>query len=54
MGAIKRLNNYESGVVSPLYICFKVKDESFSGEYFEKWVTVPGRYQLLVHPEQWS
>lgn len=38
MGAIKRLNNYEKGVVSTLYICFKaingVSDE-FYEQYFE-------------------
>src|SRR5690606_23457171 len=27
MGAIKRLNNYEKGVVTTLYICFEVNDE---------------------------
>ena len=38
MGAIKRLNNYEKGVVSTLYICFKaingVSDE-FYEQYFD-------------------
>jgi len=37
MGAIKRLNNYDQGVVSTLYICFKSKngDERFWEQYFE-------------------
>lgn len=37
MGAIKRLNNYEQGVVSTLYICFKSKngDDRFWEQYFE-------------------
>lgn len=37
-GAIKRLNRYESGVVSTLYICFKFYtdiDNSFAEKYFE-------------------
>ncbi|MHA6249648.1 restriction endonuclease subunit S [Pontibacter sp. CAU 1760] len=36
MGAIKRLTKYEKGVVSTLYICFKLKDGSFE-EYFEQY-----------------
>ncbi len=36
MGAIKRLTKYDKGVVSTLYICFKVKDGS-SEEYFEQY-----------------
>ncbi len=38
MGAIKRLNRYENGVVSTLYICFRNKkdfDNSFAEQYFE-------------------
>ena len=41
MGAIKRLNNYEKGVVSTLYICFKgIKgingvNDQFYEKYFE-------------------
>ncbi|MBC2691001.1 restriction endonuclease subunit S [Pseudomonas kielensis] len=36
MGAIKRLNKYEKGVVTTLYICFKVTDEtSCNPEFFE-------------------
>jgi type I restriction enzyme S subunit len=34
MGAIKKLNKYELGVVSTLYICFKCQ-QGFSHEYFE-------------------
>ena len=33
MGAIKRLNNYERGVVSTLYICFK----TVAGQYDQFW-----------------
>lgn len=36
MGAIKRLNKYEKGVVTTLYICFEVRDEtSCSPDFFE-------------------
>ncbi|HID7983278.1 TPA: restriction endonuclease subunit S [Pseudomonas aeruginosa] len=36
MGAIKRLNKYEKGVVTTLYICFEVRDESICNpEFFE-------------------
>lgn len=36
MGAIKRLNKYESGVVTTLYICFEAKDEELCDpEFFE-------------------
>ena len=38
MGPIKRLKSYESGVVSPLYICFRVKSGSLANyldKYFE-------------------
>jgi type I restriction enzyme S subunit len=37
-GAIKMLSNYEKGVVSTLYICFKLNDEQscdFYQHYFE-------------------
>ena len=33
MGAIKMLSNYEKGVVSTLYICFKLNDEQSCGFY---------------------
>ncbi len=40
MGAIKRLNRYDNAVVTSLYICFKIKDDSlnsscFLEQYFE-------------------
>lgn len=38
LGAIKRLNNYEEGIVSPLYICFRAKGKvntCFYEQYFE-------------------
>tara|TARA_B110000114_G_C15096811_1_gene402069 strand:- start:4122 stop:5372 length:1251 start_codon:yes stop_codon:yes gene_type:complete len=38
MGAIKRMNRYEKGVVSTLYICFRNKevlDDSFAEHYYE-------------------
>lgn len=36
MGAIKRLNNYENGVVTTLYICFEVSDIEIShSDFFE-------------------
>lgn len=38
LGAIKRLANYDKGIVSTLYICFRIKDESdpaFFEHYFE-------------------
>lgn len=35
-GAIKPLKSYEDGVVSPLYICFRIKnDQSFVNTFFE-------------------
>ena len=34
-GAIKRLINYDSGIVSPLYICFRVKRNDVSVDYME-------------------
>ena len=38
LGAIKRLNYYDEGVVSPLYICFRAKEKistCFYEQYFE-------------------
>lgn len=38
MGALKRLSKYEEGVVSPLYICFSAKKETYARfyeQYFE-------------------
>ena len=35
MGAIKRLNKYDKGIVSPLYICFRKKSELISGKFYE-------------------
>ena len=34
-GAIKRLTLYDAGIVSPLYICFRIKNKSISDEYLE-------------------
>lgn len=36
-GAIKRLTQYDTGIVSPLYICFRIKDENVSAEYMEQY-----------------
>lgn len=36
-GAIKQLSRYEAGIVSPLYICFRMKDKSISDEYLEQY-----------------
>lgn len=38
MGAIKRLTRYGTGVVSPLYICFRKKDGAYSDAYLEKYL----------------
>lgn len=35
MGAIKRLAKFDKGVVSPLYICFRINDNNYSQEYFD-------------------
>lgn len=35
MGAIKRLNKYEKGVVSTLYICFRVKKNNSNVDFLE-------------------
>lgn len=36
-GTIKLLKRYEVGIVSPLYICFQIKDGGVSGEYLEQY-----------------
>lgn len=36
MGAIKRLNKYEKGVVSTLYICFRIK-KNYHSDFFEQY-----------------
>lgn len=36
-GTIKRLTRYDVGIVSPLYICFRIKDGSVSGEYLDQY-----------------
>jgi len=36
-GAIKRLENFEKGIVSPLYICFRIKNKNFSNDYFKQY-----------------
>ncbi|WP_163236332.1 restriction endonuclease subunit S [Clostridium perfringens] len=36
MGAIKRLNSYNKGIVSPLYICFRIKDENINSDFYEQ------------------
>lgn len=36
-GAIKRLENFEKGIVSPLYICFRIKTDNFSNDYFKQY-----------------
>lgn len=41
MGAIKRLNNYDKGVVSTLYICFSTNTEK-SARYFEQFFDFGG------------
>jgi type I restriction enzyme S subunit len=47
MGAIKRLNNFDKGVVTTLYICFALKDETkacanFFEQFFEWGALNPG------------
>lgn len=37
MGAIKRLKKYDKGVVSTLYICFRLKNSSNYATYFENY-----------------
>lgn len=34
-GAVKRLKNYDMGIVSPLYICFRVTNKNISLDYLE-------------------
>jgi len=36
-GAIKRLTRYDQGIVSPLYICFKIVGDCVSLEYMEQY-----------------
>ncbi len=36
-GTIKRLTRHDIGIVSPLYICFRLKDGSISDEYLEQY-----------------
>lgn len=35
LGATKRLTNFDSAVVTTLYICFKLRDQNYSGDFFE-------------------
>ena len=51
MGAIKRLNKYDDGVVTTLYICFEIsnQDESYSDfweHYFESGLLNKGLSQI--------
>jgi type I restriction enzyme S subunit len=51
MGAIKRLNRYEDGVVTTLYICFELADErtadsDFYEQYFESGQLIKGLMQI--------
>ena len=39
-GAIKRLTRYDVGIVSPLYICFKISKENVSGEFLDQYFEV--------------
>ena len=53
MGAIKRLNRYEDGVVTTLYICFEIKDLSktdtdFLEQYFESGLLNRGLTQVAA------
>ena len=36
-GAIKRLTRYDIGIVSPLYICFRISKENVSGEFLDQY-----------------
>ncbi|MBN1637701.1 MAG: restriction endonuclease subunit S [Ignavibacteriales bacterium] len=47
MGAIKRLTKYEKGVVSTLYICFNIKDNSIS-EFYEHYFE-SGKINKQIH-----
>ena len=51
MGAIKRLNRYDDGVVTTLYICFELTDghaadSDFYEQYFESGLLNPGLMQV--------
>lgn len=53
MGAIKRLNRYEDGVVTTLYICFEIKDHSktdtdFLEQYFDSGLLNRGLTQVAA------
>ena len=37
LGVIKRLTRYDTGIVSPLYICFQIIDKEVSLEYMEQY-----------------
>lgn len=39
-GAIKRLTLYDTGIVSPIYICFQIKSENVSIDYMEQFFEV--------------
>ena len=47
MGAIKRLTKYDKGVVSTLYICFNIKDNSIS-EFYEHYFE-SGKINRQIH-----
>jgi type I restriction enzyme S subunit len=47
MGAIKRLTKYDKGVVSTLYICFNIKDDSCS-EFYEHYFE-SGQINRQIH-----
>ena len=51
MGAIKRLNRYDNGVVTTLYICFEISDKDradsdFFEHYFESGLMIRGLSQI--------
>ena len=53
MGAIKRLNRYDDGVVTTLYICFEIKDHSetdtdFLEQYFDSGLLNRGLTQVAA------
>ncbi|BDD00746.1 restriction endonuclease subunit S [Persicobacter psychrovividus] len=47
MGAIKKLNRYDKGVVSTLYICFKAKENS-NADFFEQYFEA-GKLNKEIH-----
>jgi type I restriction enzyme S subunit len=47
MGAIKRLNNYDKGVVSTLYICFSANSE-IEAQFFEQFFEFGGLNSELI------